>query len=141
MAKISHGAHSWRSEGLAKKYKEQEKIAFDIPSRHKAKKNTRKWCRGKVGVSHTLERYFWRYGWESKRTNWIRTRCVECGKEFYNKDSSIPLRIELDESDGIRYPVQVKLNGRAIPFDRQTIEHINSNYSGWWCEQCHEWHR
>lgn len=133
MAKISHGSNTWRSEGLAKKYKEQEKIALDKTVKHKKKKDTRKWCKGKVGVEHTLIRYFWTYGWESKRTNWIRSRCTTCGKEFHTKDSSIPLRIPVDEVDRAVHPVQVKVNGKAIPID------FNLYLDRVWCNACRMW--
>ena len=139
MARLKRDHSGWSSHGLYLKY-QQPKVDETVHSK-KTKKNTRKWCRGKVGVEHKLERYFWRYGWASKRSTWIRSRCTECRKEFHSKDSSIPLRIELDESDGVAHPVQVKLNGKAIPFDRETIEYINNGYGGYWCGQCHEWHR
>lgn len=134
MAKISHGGNTWRSEGLVKKYKAQ--ASFDTEnSKHKSKKNTRKWCKGKVGVEHELRRYFWHYGWESKRTNWIRSKCIVCGKEFHNKNTSIPLIIELDDKDGKSYPIQVKVNGVAIPIDYRLWHE-----SGYWCDICDEWH-
>jgi len=39
-------------------------------------KNTRKWCKGKVGRKHTLalfNKYTWRHGY----------KCLKCDKEFY----------------------------------------------------------
>lgn len=134
MAKISHGADTWRSEGLAKKYKEQASFET-LKNKHKSKKNTRKWCKGKVGVQHDLIRYFKYYGWTSKRSKYIQCRCKVCGKEFYNKSSSIPLIIELDNKDGKSYPIQVKVNGIANPIDYRLFHDENL-----WCEHCQEWH-
>ena len=133
MAKISHGAHTWRSEGLAKKYKELAKS--DDTVKHKAKKNTRKWCKGKVGGEHKLQRHFHRHGWDNRRTKWIRTRCVECHKEFNANDPAVPLFIELDKFDGRYYPIQVKLDGKALPIDYR-LYHTNTRY----CWECNEWH-
>ncbi|AYB70997.1 hypothetical protein SEA_YABOI_200 [Streptomyces phage Yaboi] len=39
------------------------------------KKNTRKWCKGKVGRKHVLglfNKYTWRHGY----------KCINCGREF-----------------------------------------------------------
>lgn len=43
-----------------------------------AKKNTRKWCKGKVGRKHTLA-LFNKYTWSTSH------KCVNCGKEIYGK--------------------------------------------------------
>lgn len=135
MAKISHGADTWRSEGLAKKYKELDKIAFDKPVKYKSKKNTKKWCKGKSGVEHQFERYFWHYGWESIRTRWIRTRCKICHKEVHGKNLHIPLKIEIDEDNSSKiYPIQVKANGKAIPINYKEF------YKDKYCLICNEWH-
>jgi len=132
MAKISHGGNTWRSEGLVKKYKAQ--VSFDTPTnKHKSKKDTRKWCRGKIGIQHEIRRYFYRVGWENKRTNWIRSKCINCDKEFRSKNSSIPLIIELDYEDGKSYPIQVKMNGIAIPINYQLFQ------GGHYCNACQIW--
>lgn len=135
MARLKRGANTWRSEGLAKKYKEQ--ASFDMLNNkiRRRKKDTRKWCRGKVGVEHKLYRYFYRSGWSGIRTNLIRSRCENCGKEFHSNNSNIPLRIELDEQDGKSYPIQVKMNGVAIPID---FTKFHSEYQ--WCDMCEKWH-
>lgn len=133
MARLKHDHSGWRSHGLYKKY--QSPAVDEAAHSRKTKKNTRKWCRGKVGTEHVLRRYFWHTGWESKRTNWIRSKCVVCGKEFRNKDKSIPLTIELDERDGKSYPIQVKVNGIAIPIDYK-MYHDGRH----WCYACDEWH-
>lgn len=61
-----------------------------------AKKNTRKWCKGKVGRAHTMERMHWvdlpnfiscsrdnpnRY--EGYAGKWMVDRCSTCGKVLW----------------------------------------------------------
>lgn len=45
----------------------------DVP-KHKAKKDTRRWCRGRVGVQHEPE---WR---KSVRGPWSEHACRACGR-------------------------------------------------------------
>jgi hypothetical protein len=138
MAKLSHGADSWRSEGLLRKYKAQEN--FDDPVKYKSKKKTRKWCKGKVGTEHKLYRYYYyTRPWgqnKAKRTSWIRSRCEVCKKEFLTKDKSIPLRILVEDiSEFSISPVQVKVNGKAIPIPGKW--YYNERY---YCDYCGKWH-
>lgn len=138
MARLKRDHSSWTGAGLFRKYQQP---AIDETIRvSRKKKNTKKWCRGKVGVEHRLERYFWRRSWQSVRAGWVRTRCVNCRKEFNSNDKSVPLRIELDDSDyRATYPIQVKANGKAIPFDYCELENLRLQY--WhWCERCEKMH-
>lgn len=138
MARLKRDHSGWSSSGLYLKY--QQPTTNEEPIKKSSKKNTTKWCRGKSGVEHQLQRYFWRYGWESKRTNWIRTRCVDCRKEFHRKDSNIPLRIDIDEDNCyVSYPVQVKVNGKAIPFNFCQLESLRLE-SWHWCKRCKKMH-
>lgn len=133
MARVKRDHSGWHSHGLFIKY--QSPSVGEKPPKHKSKKDTRKWCRGKTGKEHILRRYFWHFGWTSKRSNWIRCKCIECGKEFYNKDKGIPLIIEIDEVDHASYPVQVKVNGKPIPIDYR-LYHETSYF----CTACQVWH-
>lgn len=110
--KKEHGGY--RTSGLWLKYKSP--AVSEKPRKPKSKKDKRKWCRGKQGVEHELRRYFYTYGWESKRSNWIRTRCIRCGKQFHQNNSSIPLEIPIDEVPQVM-PIQVKVNGVCLPID------------------------
>ncbi len=77
--RLKEDSSSYNAIGLKKKYHQEPGIYF------KSKKNTKKWCRGKVGVEHK---------WVQKspqndRTNfkhpWRRFDvCDECGKQTYN---------------------------------------------------------
>ena len=73
------------------KLDEARVLAPDVPA-HRSRKNTRKWCRGKVGVEHQLavETRF-RYGWEPRPCHWYPwaesnwgcyhvQRCTACRK-------------------------------------------------------------
>ena len=50
----------------------------DIPKRG-SRKDTRRWCRGKVGREH---RYEWveSHRWASGNSGWKDLKCVECGR-------------------------------------------------------------
>lgn len=64
-----------------------DRTTVDAPPaipKHQAKKNTKRWCRGKVGVEHRFE---WihdtRYDYQLKsdpRTWWWTEKCIACGK-------------------------------------------------------------
>lgn len=48
----------------------------DIAKGGSGKKDTKKWCKGKVGRKHTLalyNKYTWRHGY----------KCLKCSKEFF----------------------------------------------------------
>lgn len=134
MGRLKKDHSGYRSSGLYTKYKSPS--VNEKPIQHKSKKNTIKWCKGKIGVEHVAERYFYHFRWTNKRTNWIMTRCIVCRKELNRKDNSIPLRIELDDADGKPYPIQVKVNGLAVPIDYRL--HDNKYH---WCSGCQEWER
>lgn len=70
--KKEHGGY--RTSGLWEKYKP----LGETVRKPRAKKDTKKWCRGKVGVKHqfyTVEEH------TGCRYIWIQGRCVNCGKK------------------------------------------------------------
>jgi hypothetical protein len=131
--KKDHGGY--RPSGLWLKY--QQPVAVEEPARHRGKKNTRRWCKGKVGTEHALVRRFKHYGWSSRRSRFIYTVCTVCRKEFYKiRHEGIPLEIEIDESnESVVYPVQVKVNGIVLPIDYRKYQ--DDRY---YCSACDEWH-
>lgn len=134
MARLKRDHSGYRSFGLYEKY--QQPSVNEQPPKHKSKKNTSKWCRGKVGEEHQLYRYFYHSGWNGKRTSWVRSSCKKCRKEFNTKRTDIPLHIEIDESNhGIKFPVQVKIDGKALPLDYRLFKEAS-----YYCWQCEEWH-
>lgn len=52
MAKLSDNSRSWYGDGLRKKFSDWEAKA---KPKSKAKKNTKLWCKGKVGARHDVQ--------------------------------------------------------------------------------------
>jgi hypothetical protein len=56
----------------------------EIP-KHRSKKNTKKWCRGKPGIVHTPRWELWdRFlGFaKNKQDQYLIYKCTKCGKQF-----------------------------------------------------------
>jgi hypothetical protein len=56
----------------------------EVPQKAKAsKKDTKKWCAGKMGREHTLEVKSFKdsKGWRTHFSNWWLLYCSKCGKE------------------------------------------------------------
>ena len=51
-------------------------------AQHRSHKDTKRWCRGKVGVKHKWARYGDRW--------YIHDVCTVCGKRYLPKDYGIP---------------------------------------------------
>ncbi len=49
----------------------------DIEPKHRSKKNTRKWCKGKVGVEHVGK---WTKTVKWTVNNYYQKRCIHCNK-------------------------------------------------------------
>lgn len=137
MGQLKRDHSGYRTSGLWKKY--QQVIGVIPEPKHKSKKDTLKWCRGKRGVEHEWHRF------QSKRYDWeiddyvdpyIRTKCVECGKSAYKriaKTSSMPLHAFIYDDHNERVQIQVRVNGNIIPF--------TETYRGkWWCLSCRQFH-
>jgi hypothetical protein len=64
----------------------RERSAKDAPQvpRHVSKKNTRRWCKGKVGVEHRTEWVRKRETWASygAGNHWYNLICKACGKHL-----------------------------------------------------------
>ena len=61
-----------------KKYKRKKKVEEEVEKPVAGKKNTRKWCKGKVGREHKLE-------WEKSSWGFSSTYvhiCTVCGKHL-----------------------------------------------------------
>lgn len=140
MAKLSHGADTWYSEGLLDKYKAQ--IASEQEPKHKSKKDTKKWCRGKVGVKHEWHRkQRTRWDWDTDEeyvSPYVEVWCVNCHKQAYkrfgNAVFNMPLHIAVIEKSRA-YAIQVKVDGKAIPMPAEWF-YKPSHY----CNYCGKWH-
>lgn len=142
MGRLKKDHSGWHSHGLYLKY--QQPTVEEPTFKHKRKKNTNKWCKGKVGREHDLLRIFYRtynngrgYEWDyynNKLYRIIITRCMTCGKEFWsNKGKNIPLVIPV-RLESVKMPVQVKVNGKAVPIDYREYE-----TNRYWCSACQMW--
>jgi len=126
--KRDHGGY--HSSGLWIKYQQPAVVERNV---HKSKKDTNKWCKGKVGKPHDFVQTLHRSKYEA--FTWYTCKCNTCGKQVYKKRvKSLPLKIQVEGSSGIRsFPIQVKVNGKAIPIDPR-------RFTEDFCWQCMEWH-
>lgn len=135
--KKDHGG--WRTSGLWLKY--QTPKVNEINKRPKSKKDTNKWCRGKVGREHEWHRYQGRkYSWELDNyvLPYVYIKCLECKKEKYvktAKSAKYPMHLWV-EDQGLGYePVQVRVNGKYLP-----IDYLRYEKGGYYCYDCGVWH-
>ena len=139
MGRIKKDHSGWRTHGIWLKY--QSPAIKEPTVKPKSKKDTNKWCRGKVGVEHNWHRY------EKRKWNWelddyvspyIEISCVECGKEKYAKTAkaaNYPLHIWIDQKHCGYDPVQLRVNGEYKPL--YMYEYRNGKY---FCHDCGFWH-
>lgn len=112
MGRLKRDHSGWRTSGLWLKY--QTPTVNEV-QKHKTKKDTRRWCRGKTGVEHDWHRYQnKRYDWEIDGwfDPWIRIECQSCKKKMYKrmaKTSHLPLHLFI-ESDYEYYEVPVRIS-------------------------------
>ena len=139
MARLKRDNSSWRAHGLYKKY--QEPRVVDNTTKRPAKKDTNRWCRGKVGKEHDWHRFQQkRYNWELDEyvSPYIEIKCMECRKEKYIKTAKsavYPLHLWIDRDSQGYEVVQVKVNGKILPIDWK-----NFNKGKYWCNDCGYWH-
>lgn len=107
MGRLKRDHNGYHTSGLWLKY-QNPTTDEDLP-RAKSKKDTKRWCKGKVGVKHSPVRRFKHYSWSSRRSRVVYTICTVCGKNTgSNKAKGVPLILELDESNhGIEYAIGV----------------------------------
>lgn len=105
MARLKKDHSGWKSQGLYLKYKEP------TAKKLKKKKNTVKWCRGKIGKKHMLERRFkihWALSSHEYISNYTETICTSCGKKLYGKYKEVPLQLYIKYKT-VNYQIQVKV--------------------------------
>jgi hypothetical protein len=137
MGRLKQDHSGYRTSGLYLKY--QMPSVDEHPLKFKKKKDTKKWCRGKVGVGHDWHRFqHKRYDWERDEYygTWIEIRCLECGKTTYKriaKTGHLPLHAFIyGESEQTQ--IQCRVNGKIIPFEE--VYHDK-----WYCRACRQWHQ
>lgn len=131
MAKLKRDHGGYHSSGQWLKY--QQPSVVERKPRAGKRKDTNKWCKGKVGTPHTFIQTYHKFLYYGG--GYYTTKCTTCGKQVYKKRvKSLPLRILVTGHDQIRrFPVQVKVNGRAIPIDPR-------RFSPEYCWSCEAWH-
>lgn len=109
MARLKKDHSGWRSHGLYLKYKEPTE------NKPKSKKDTNRWCRGRVDREHDLVRYKpVRYRWFSEPFySYVRVKCLVCHKEMYKrKYINLPLVVEVVEIETKWQETYVPVNGK-----------------------------
>lgn len=141
MARLKRDNSSWRAQGLYTKYKEPSIVDKPVGNRLK-KKNTNRWCRGRIGVEHEWHSYQAKQ-WSDERWAFIRTyteiKCVVCRKEKYIKTAKsriYPYHIWIEEPNRGYQSIQVRVNGKVLP-----IEEYQYHTDKYWCKQCYSWHK
>lgn len=139
MGRLKRDHSGWSTSGKWLKY--QTPQVNETPTGGKSKKDTNKWCRGKVGINHHWHRFQRRhYNWELDDyvDPYIHIKCVECGKEKYAKtakSADFPLHLDIqDKSEGYE-PVQVRVNGKYLP-----ISYLEYQKGKYFCHSCGYWH-
>lgn len=133
MAQLKRDHGGYHSSGLWTKY--QQPSVVEPRQRAGKRKDTVKWCKGRVGIKHDFVQTLHRSRYEA--FTYYTCKCQTCGKKVYKKRvKSLPLRIEVVQHDdsGIRnFPIQVKVNGTPVPIDPR-------RYDKDYCWDCRDWH-
>lgn len=139
MARLKKDHSGYRSHGLYKKYKVP--TTSDPVIKHKSKKDTNKWCRGKVGVEHDWHRFQSRkYDWEVDDyvIPWSHVKCFECGKSKYQKTAKsikFPLHLWIDHKNEGYTLIPVRVNGKLTK-----VDYYKYQAGKYWCNDCGYWH-
>lgn len=119
MGRLKQDHSGYRTSGIWLKY--QQPRIEEKPFKSKSKKNTNKWCKGKVGREHDWHRFEkmrWSWGEEDYVDPYIAIHCVVCDKQKYTKtakSANYPLHIFIKEEDCGVDPIQIKVNGDYKP--------------------------
>lgn len=96
---------SWHSSAIIKRDFKHGNVPIPERSHTKGHKDTRRWCRGRIGREHLMQREIKR--WYPHSSGYIIARCAACRKEFYTwnnkKYNHLPLHIEVDFLADIDY--------------------------------------
>lgn len=139
MGRLKKDHSGWRTSGIWLKY--QQPTINDTQAKPKAKKDTNKWCRGKVGREHVWHRYqqkrwnddLWKY-----LSPYIEIKCIVCNKEKYVKTAraaTYPMHLWVEQQNEGYEPVQVRVNGKYLP-----IEYLEYRQGKYFCHSCGYWH-
>lgn len=122
MARLKKDHSGWRSHGLYLKYKEP------VENKPKSKKDTNRWCRGKVGKEHNLVRFKpEHYRWFNEPLyDYVRVMCLNCGKEMYKrKNLNLPLVVDVIQINTERHDTFIPVNGKL---SKKQLEYFKYYY-------------
>lgn len=131
MARLKKDHSGYRSSGLYKKW--QGLPVEDKPIKAKKKKDTTRWCKGRVGDEHDLYKQFvqlWING-ETITCNYTETKCRNCNKRLH-RSKGVPLRLRIEQKGSVN-PIPVKING--------SLQKLSSDwfiFEKCWCGAYHE---
>jgi hypothetical protein len=80
VARLKKDSSSWKAQGL--KAKQEQTPEQPVPLHRQ--KNTRKWCKGHVGVLHDYQMTQCRrmFGWYKGDALWVKFCCSNCSKQL-----------------------------------------------------------
>jgi len=76
--RLKENSDNWRASAIIKRDFKHDHA--DLKNTYKSHKNRRKWCRGKVGINHTIK---WRKEVWLFSININVGQCTSCGKHMY----------------------------------------------------------
>ena len=139
MGRLKQDHSGWSTHGKWLKY--QQPTISEKPLAGKSRKDTNKWCKGKVGVEHTWHRYQYKR-WNDERLAftraYIKIKCIKCRKEKYIKTArgaNFTLHLFITDMDEGYVPVQVRVNGKILP-----IAYAQYRRGKYWCNDFGYWH-
>lgn len=78
MARVSADSTSWMAGSVLRRDARQVRDNPEV--KHPGKKNTRKWCKGKIGREHLVATREWMPGKSWNHRQHLEDYCVHCGK-------------------------------------------------------------
>ena len=151
MATLSENSDSWAASGIIRRDFRAAKDAPEVPgARNRGRKNTKRWCKGKVGREHDVRSVNENFhachrdcsylkenggsGYHPWNMNRIVTKCVNCGMDRWNLHKSY-------KTDPIQEKLARKWCDKGHLYDWLTAEeraklHSPKAERDWWDSRC-----
>lgn len=112
--RLKEDTSSWHSSAIIKRDFRHNGDDLEPVKLLTKKKNTRKWCYGKVGREHTLIRLkpIYNWSWDKEIYSYVRVICTTCKKEMYRRGADLPLKVEVKSEDNRYYGDFIPVNGK-----------------------------
>jgi hypothetical protein len=96
MATLKDDDSSWKASGIKRRDFRHTHGGPNTPKGRGKRKNTKQWCKGKVGTPHILQ-----HQQHPKYPKWSHVDlCVECGKEVKYYWLPLPIQRQFQRCDG-----------------------------------------